>query len=265
MTGRSVDVVKVGSARRVMKLAVVAALAGTLAGIGGLAAQQAPKKGAPAKKEAAAPQSAWVKLCEKGTFVAKDKSGKELKQDRDICLVHHERIDRDTGMVMVSAAIRRIDGADREHLMVMVPLGMNIGAGIRAVIYPKDLWEKAQKKEKIDDSKLKPIKLIYTICHPAGCTAEIEATPDVVKDLRAAGGMMVFAVNAGGQIIAFPVPGQGFGETYDGKPVDSKQYSEARTQLMKQIRERQQAMMEQYRKEQEAKQKQGGQAPPAKK
>ncbi len=144
--------------------------------------------------------------------------------------------------------------------MVMVPLGMNIAAGIRAVVYPKDLWEKAQKQEKIDDSKLKPQKLIYTICHPAGCTAEMEASKEMLTDMRAAGGMMVFAVNAGGQIIAFPVPATGFAETYDGQPVDNEKYSQARRQLMEQIRARQQELMDQYKKEQEEKAKAGGAA-----
>jgi len=240
----------------------LAALTAALAMVGTPVSAQAPtqKKGAPAAAQPAPAsaaaqqaQSAWVKLCEKATFTAKNKDGKEEKQDRNICLTHHERLDRDTGMVMVSAAIRKIDGADKEHMMVMVPLGMNIAAGIRAVIYPKELWEKAQKKEKIDDSQLKPQKLVYTICHPAGCTAEMEASPELIKDMRTAGGMMVFAVNAGGQIIAFPVPATGFGATYDGAAIDSEKYSAARRQLMEQIRTRQQELMEQYKKEQEEK------------
>jgi invasion protein IalB len=174
--------------------AMAIALALGAAGLGGPAAAQqaapapAPKKApaaAPAQKAAApaagaaqpaAAQSAWVKLCEHASGVAKDKDGKEQKKDVNICLTHHERLDGNTGMVLVSAAIRQIEGQEKQHFMVMVPLGMLIQAGMRATIYPKDLWEKAQKNEKLekaDEAKLKGAKLAYTLCHPAGCTAEI--------------------------------------------------------------------------------------------
>ena len=158
------------------------------------------QKGAPAAAAAApaAAQSAWVKLCEKATAVSKDKDGKEEKKELNICLTHHERLDGNTGMVLVSAAVRQVEGQDKQHFMVMVPLGMLLQPGMRASIYPKDLWEKAQKNEKIDETKLKGIKLGYTLCHPAGCTAEIEATPELINDLKTDGGLVVFAINAGG-------------------------------------------------------------------
>jgi len=40
-------------------------------------------------------------------------------------------------------------------------------AGTRAPIYPKDLWKLVQKGEKVAESKLKVVKLGYTLCHPA--------------------------------------------------------------------------------------------------
>ena len=58
-------------------------------------------------------------------------------------------------MVLVSAAVRQVEGQDKQHFMVMVPLGMLMQPGMRAIVYPKDLWEKAQKNEKVDESKLK--------------------------------------------------------------------------------------------------------------
>jgi Invasion associated locus B (IalB) protein len=119
------------------------------------------------------------------------------------------------------------------------------------------MWDKAQKNEKVDESKLKPISLAYTLCHPAGCTAETEATPDLLNDLKKGGGMMVFAINAAGAPAAFPVPLVGFEQSYGGPPVDSKKYSEARRSLMQQIAQRQQEAMEEYKKQQEAKEKEG--------
>ena len=137
-----------------------------------------------------------MKLCEKATATQKTKDGKDEKKDLNICLTHHERLDGNSGMVLVSAAVRQVEGQDKQAFMVMVPLGMMLQPGMRATLYPKDMWDKAQKSEKIDESKLKPLSLAYTLCHPAGCTAETEATPDLLNDLKKGGGLMIFAINA---------------------------------------------------------------------
>ncbi len=211
------------------------------------------QKGAPAAGSAppAGAQSAWVKLCEKANAVTKDKDGKDEKKEVSICLTHHERLDGNSGMVLVSAAVRQIDGQDKQHFMVMVPLGMLIQPGMRASLYPKDQWELVQKNEKVDETKLKGIKLGYTLCHPAGCTAEVEATPELVNDLRTMGGLVVFAINAGGQPVGFPVPLVGFEQAYTGSPVDNKQYGEARRALMQQIAQRQHDLIEAQKKQQQ--------------
>jgi invasion protein IalB len=215
-------------------------------------AAKAPAAKAPAGAAAGAAdkKSAWVKLCEKAPFNTKDKDGKEVKNEKNICLTHHERLDGNTGMVMVSAAIREIEGMDKKSMMVMVPLGMALPPGLRAAVYTKEQWAQAAKNEKIDEKTIKPISLKYSLCHASGCTAEIEATPDIIEQMKVGGGIMVIAMNAGAQPIGFPVPLDGFVEAYAGKPVDNKEYAKARGQLMAQIRERQQAALEKYKAEQ---------------
>ncbi len=237
-------------------LAVAVALS---ASVGPVDAQQPSKKPAagtqaPAKGKApAAPQqqSAWVKLCEKVGFVGKDKDGKEQKAEKSICLTHHERLDGTTGMVLVSAALRQIEGQEKQHMMVMVPLGMAIPPGLHTKVVSADLWAKAQKNEKIDDSKIAGSKMQFTLCHPAGCTAELEVTPELLGGMKTGGGLLVYAVNAAGQVIVFPIPLTGFTAALDGPPVDNKQYSDARKHLMEQIRQRQIEAIEKYKKEQE--------------
>jgi invasion protein IalB len=187
--------------------------------------------------------------------VTKDKDGKEEKKDLNICLTHHERLDGNTGMVLVSAAVRQVQGQDKQHFMVMVPLGMMLQAGMRATLYPKDAWEKVQKSEQVDESKLKAVKLAYTLCHPAGCTAEMEATPELLNDLKTGGGLVVFAINAAGAPVGFPVPLVGFDQSFAGAPVDNKQYGEARRALMQQIQARQQELYEQQKKQMEEQKK----------
>ena len=211
------------------------------------------KEGAPAAGPAgdgkAGSKSAWVKLCEKSPMVKKDKDGKEVKEEKNICLTHHERLDGSSGMVIVSAAIREVDGSDKQHLMVMVPLGMAIPPGLRAAVYTKEQWQKASKNEKIDEKALKPIELKFSLCHPAGCTAEIEATKEMIEQMKVGGGMMVLAINAAAQPIGFPVPLEGFAEAFAGKPVDNAEYKKARGQLMAQIRQRQAEALEKFKAE----------------
>jgi invasion protein IalB len=223
---------------------------------------QAPKApaAAPAAKAAATPaaaapagaQSAWVKLCEKAQIPTLGADKKETLVEKNICLVHHEKIDGNTGMVIVSAALRQVEGTDKQHLMVMVPLGMAIPPGIRAAVYTKDMWEKAQKNEKIEDKDLKPVDLKYTLCHPAGCTAEMEAPADLIAAMQTGGGLMILAMNGAAQPIGFPVPLDGFKDSAAGKPVDNKVYGEQRGQLMRQIAMRQEELYKEYVEKQKA-------------
>lgn len=237
------------------RLAGAAGLVTALAlGSGAAFAQQKKDAGKAAAPAAAAPaagnQSAWVKLCEKAPVLIKGKDGKEEKAEKNICLTHHERLDGNTGMVLVSAAIRQVEGQDKQHLMVMVPLGMAIQPGLRAKVYDKAMWEKAQKNEKVEDEKVPVTKLQFSLCHPAGCTAEIDLTPEIMTQVKSGAGVMVFSINANGQVIAFPVPLDGFNAALAGAPIDNTKYSEARKGLMKQIAMRQQALIEEYKKKQ---------------
>ncbi|WP_072390575.1 invasion associated locus B family protein [Hyphomicrobium sp. CS1GBMeth3] len=248
--------------RGVLAGSAALALVFGLAAPGNLAFAQDAKKAAPAAKDGnAAPaakdgkaaegqkQSAWVKLCEKSPLVHHDKEGKEVKEEKNICLTHHERLDGNSGMVLVSAAIRQVEGSDNDHLMIMVPLGMAIPPGLKAAVYTKDQWAKAAKNEQVDDKELKPLDLKFSLCHASGCTAETDATKEIVDQMKAGGGIMVLAMNAQAQPIGFPVPLDGFTEAFAGKPVDNAEYKKARGQLMAQIRQRQQEAYEKFKTE----------------
>ncbi len=258
------DGIASGFGRGVLAGGATLALVLGLALSGGMASAQDAKKkqAAPAAKseakgaakgdakgEAPAKQSAWVKLCEKSPLVKKGEDGKEIKEERNICLTHHERLDGNSGMVLVSAAIRQVEGSEHDHLMIMVPLGMALPPGLKAAVYTKEQWEKAAKNEQIDDKDLKPVDLKYSLCHASGCTAETEATKDIIDQMKAGGGIMVLAMNAQAQPIGFPVPLDGFTDAFAGKPVDNAEYKKARGQLMAQIRQRQQEAYEKFRAE----------------
>ena len=172
----------------------------------------------PIAPEAAKEQSAWVKVCESATFKT---DGKEDK--KNVCLSHHERLDANTGMVLVSAAIRTIEGQPSPALVVMLPVGLALIPGIQV---------------KIDDDK-DVLKFPFTLCTAAGCTGEIEAKPEFIAKLRQGKELTVAAMNVAGTALGFPVPLTGFGPTLDGAPLDSAKYTEARKGLMDIIKKRQ--------------------------
>jgi invasion protein IalB len=178
-----------------------------------------------------ASQSAWVKLC------SKSDSGNPPKAV-NVCLTTHERIDSNTGAVVVSAAVRQVEGNTNQHLMVTVPLSTLQSPDMALRIYPKDHWTAAYRNEKMDDSRLKLI-WITSVCRGTGCTADTEATPELIAELKQAGGIVVLVRNNAGVQVALPIPLTGFEQAYAGAPVDKKVWAEARQKLMEQIQARQ--------------------------
>jgi invasion protein IalB len=254
-SGVGARLARVGAIAASLALGVVCAVNVGLPSTASAQAKKTPDKKAAAPSSGA--ESAWVKLCDKGTLTAKDKDGKEEKKELNICMTHHERIDANSGMLILSAALHntKLDGKETNHLRVMVPLGMLLPAGMRATIFPKDVWEKVTKNEKLekaDEGKVKSLKLVYTHCHQVGCVAETEATPEILTGLKTNAGLRVFTIGLSGAPIGFDVPLVGFDKALAGAPVDTKKYAEARKQLMQQIAQRQQELREELKKQQES-------------
>jgi invasion protein IalB len=144
--------------------------------------------------------------------------------------------------VRSSVAIRQIDNEAKLYLMVTVPLELNLKPGVRAAVFPKAIWEKSQKGEqlsKADEAALKPLNLVYTQCHPAGCDAEGEATPQLISELKSGGGLMLFAFNASGRPDPYPVPLAGFAKAYADPPMTEQSYNDTRRKLMRQVEQQQ--------------------------
>jgi invasion protein IalB len=214
-------------------------------------AQQPPPaaKKAPAAAAAGGPNSDWVKVCEKTPVGTMFKDGKEETRFSNYCVTQHELIDGNVGRAIMSAAVRQMDGEPTQYLMVMMPLNVNLKAGMRGALYPKDLWEPAQRNEKIDESKLKGIGLEYNICHKGGCTAQVEVTPQLLNDLKTFGGIAVFAVSDRGEAVSFPVPLAGFAQAYASAGIDSRQFAAARQALVQRLAQRQRELADQQKKQ----------------
>jgi len=176
-----------------------------------------PQQPAQAKQPANAKEeinSAWVKLCDD----IKGVTG-------DVCLIHHERFNPDTGQPLISAAIRKIKGKDKETLMVMVPLGRLLRPGLLF---------------KVDEEK--PINLGYSFCTAVGCVAEMAASKELVNKLKKGKKLEIGTISLNQKRIGFRVPLTGFTLAYDGPPIDRRVYAKARKEMFMVIRKRQIAL-----------------------
>jgi len=178
----------------------------------------APKSSAPATAAASAAgqvaQDAWVKLCMNNQQTA----GKE------ICLINHEGLEPNTGMVLIAAAVRKAEGDEKQQLLIRVPTAY-------ALVIP------AGVQLRVDEEK--PIQLQYSICFPTSCQVQMELTDDLYQKMRSGKQMVVAAMNIQQKTMGFPVPLTGFSKAYDGPAVDNKKYEEQRRQLMEVFRKRQ--------------------------
>jgi invasion protein IalB len=186
-------------------------------------AAQQPAGAAPGQPAAAGQQqaggggpedSAWVKLCMKN----------EQTQNKQICLVNHEGLEPNTGMVLIAVAVRSIEGEEKKHLLARLPTAYSLvmPAGVQI---------------KIDEDE--PIPLQYAVCFPTSCQVQMELTPELFEKMRKGKQMIVAAINMQQKTMPFPVPLTGFSKAFDGPPVDNAQYEAARRQMMEKFRERQ--------------------------
>jgi invasion protein IalB len=190
-----------------------------------LAQQAQPKSSAAPKKQAApaAPaavpsagqsQDAWVKLC----------MNNQQTGGKQICLINHEGLEPNTGMVLIAAAVRKAEGDEKQQLLIRVPTAY-------ALVMP------AGVQIRIDEQQ--PIQLQYSICFPTSCQVQMELTDDLYQKMRSGKQMVVAAMNIQQKTMGFPVPLTGFSKAYDGPPVDNKVYEEQRRKLMEMFRKRQ--------------------------
>jgi invasion protein IalB len=95
--------------------------------------------------------NAWVKLCEKQQQKGKDKDGREVTRDVDAYVTLTEKIHAESGAAMVSAKYHqvKIDGQEKRSFQVTVPLGAVLPAGLGVTVFPKNLWDKLLKNEKL--------------------------------------------------------------------------------------------------------------------
>ncbi len=182
-------------------------------------AQTAPPAQPPAQSaQAAAPAqqlplvySPWTKIC-----------GKDQQQAnaKEVCLVIKEaRLE--TGQFVAGAVLVEPEGDPKKMLRVTLPLGMQLQQGTRVII-----------------DQGNPVARPYVICFPNGCMSDYDADTDMVGKLKKGQGLIVQAINAGGQPISLTLPLADFAKAYDGPPTDPKVLEEQQKKLQDELQKK---------------------------
>jgi invasion protein IalB len=199
-------------------------------------AQAAPPQAPLQQAQAAAPAqpqqlplvySPWTKIC-----------GKDQQQAnaKEVCLVVKEaRLE--TGQFVAGAVLVEPEGDPKKLLRVTLPLGMQLQQGTRVII-----------------DQGNPIARPYVICFPNGCMSDYDADVDMVGKLKKGQGLIVQAINAGGQPISLTLPLADFAKAYDGPPTDPKVLEEQQKKLQDELQKK----AEEARKKLESQQPQAG-------
>jgi invasion protein IalB len=153
--------------------------------------------------------SPWVKLCPTGK--------------PQVCFVKHEGLEPNTGTVVAAAAVRSIEGSDKQDLIVRLTT-------VASLVIP------AGVQIKIDEDA--PIQLQYAGCISLSCEAQIELSKELLEKMRKGKQMIVAGINPPQKLMALPVPLSGFAKAVDGPPFDNAQYEAARRAMMEKFREK---------------------------
>jgi len=188
------------------------------------AAQTAPAQAAPPAQPSAQPGQAaapaqqlplvyspWTKIC-----------GKDQQQAnaKEVCLVIKEaRLE--TGQFVAGAVLVEPEGDPKKMLRVTLPLGMQLQQGTRVII-----------------DQGNPVARPYVICFPNGCMSDYDADTDMVGKLKKGQGLIVQAINAGGQPISLTLPLADFAKAYDGPPTDPKVLEEQQKKLQDELQKK---------------------------
>ena len=115
--------------------------------------------------------SGWVKVCGKD----------EQSANNQVCLVKYEELDPRTGSVLLSAAVRTVEGESGQQLVINVSSAYTliIPAGLRA---------------RIDEGE--PVSMQFGVCLPTSCQAQMALSEEMLQKLISGKKLTVAAANA---------------------------------------------------------------------
>lgn len=183
---------------------IAAALLAAIAVTHPASAQQAPA--------AAAPDNAWVKIC-----------NKDPKANKELCLITQE-LRTNSGQFLASIAIRETPGEARKSLLTSVPVGMLIQPGVQL---------------QIDGGKAE--RAVYSICFPNACYAELPIDAAFITRMKGGGKLQLTTINQQAKPVRFDLTLIGFTSAYDGSGIDPAALQQKQADLQRQLEEKAQA------------------------
>jgi invasion protein IalB len=150
--------------------------------------------------------SGWVKVCAKN----------EESANKEVCLTKYEELDPRTGSVLLTTAVRTVEGEAGQQLIINVSNSYTlvIPAGLQA---------------RVDEDK--PVAMQFGVCLPATCQAQIALSKEMLQRIISGKKLSVAAANVQKSMV-FLVPLMGFEKSWTGAPVDAARYQAARRQML---------------------------------
>jgi invasion protein IalB len=180
-------------------LAVVALVCDVAAQTPKAAPTTAPPQQQPASPAPQTIYSSWTKFCEKGP----------QPTDKQVCLTSQYG-QNEAGATVVVATLIELEGG-KKALRITLPLGVQLHEGMQAVV-----------------DQGQPINALYSVCGSNGCSADIQASDDLIDELKAGKGLMVQGVNFDGYVLSYALPLDTFAKAYDGAPVTAEELEQQR-------------------------------------
>ena len=221
--------------------ASAAALAMSVALVGGASAQAPTKPGTPAapgqaapgqpqpappsKVDLVSPEPQWAKFC-----------AKQPTNGKEACATMRDFSTSADQPPMISINLFDVAGEERRKLRFLIlPIGMLLKPGFRVII-----------------DKGEPIEGRYDMCFQNACSAEIDIGAKTLEALKKGQNMAVVMRVPGGDIsgreLTFNIPLKDLGPAFEGKPTDPKVLEQQRQALQQQLQkkaEEQRKMLEQ--------------------
>ena len=150
--------------------------------------------------------SGWVKVC------AESEEGANNR----VCIVKYEELDPRSGSVLLSAAVRTIEGEPGQQLIINVSSAYSliIPAGLQA---------------RIDEGE--PVSMQFGVCLPTSCQAQMALSKEMLQKIIDGKKLAVAAANAQKSMV-FLVPLLGFQKAWKEAPTDAAKYQAARRQML---------------------------------
>jgi invasion protein IalB len=179
---------------------------------------------APVKLDLQGSQTNWTKIC-----------GKDQAQGKEVCYTTRDFGQQADGPPTMAVAVYQMSGEDRRIARFLLPVALMLQPGFRLII-----------------DKGEPIPGRFAICFPNGCFAEADLNAASLAALKKAQAISVQVRNQVNTEVTFNVPMAGFGEAFDGKPIDPKVLQQQQEELQKQLEEKAKQQREQLEKQQQS-------------